>query len=108
MLSRNKTKIAGHVSGYRQLIARGHKKGLRVIGSTNSPFENSFLDSVTFFTREKESVRQKVNSWMLTSGEFDDHPTRILPAFDSGDHIHPNDAGYVASGNAVPPSLFKM
>jgi lysophospholipase L1-like esterase len=42
------------IAGYRQLIARAPKKGIRVIGTTNPPFENSFLDSpkVTFFTRK--------------------------------------------------------
>jgi lysophospholipase L1-like esterase len=34
------------------------------------------------------------------------HPVRILPAYDSGDHLHPNDAGYVATANAVPLALF--
>jgi lysophospholipase L1-like esterase len=114
------------ISGYRQLVARAHKKGIRVIGSTNPPFENSFLENraigpekVTFFTPEKESVRQKVNAWILSSGEFDgvidfdrvvrdpSHPTQVLPSYDSGDHLHPNDAGSVASGNAIPLELFQ-
>jgi lysophospholipase L1-like esterase len=108
------------ISGYRQLIARAHKKKIRVIGSTHSPFEESFLAAlkVTFFTPEKEIVRQEVNRWTLSSGEFDgvidfdalvrdpSHPTRLLPAYDSGDHIHPNDAGYAASANAIPLALF--
>jgi len=109
------------ISGYRKLIARAHKKGVRVIGSTNPPFENSFLKDppVTFYTMEKEAVRQKVNDWIRSSGEFDGvvdfdeivrdpaHPTQILPAYDSGDHLHPNNAGYAASGNAIPLNLVK-
>jgi len=109
------------IAGYRQLIARAHAKGVRIIGSTNPAFENSFLKDppVTFYTPEKEAVRQKVNEWIRTSGEFDGvidfdavvrdprHPTQILPAYDSGDHLHPNNAGYAASGNAVPLSLFQ-
>ena len=111
------------ISGYRQLIARAHKKGVRVIGTTNPPFEESFLENskgskITFFTPEKESVRQKVNTWILSSKEFDatvdfdavvrdpSHPARILPAYDSGDHLHPNDAGYIATANAISLSLF--
>jgi lysophospholipase L1-like esterase len=35
------------------------------------------------------------------------HPTRFLPAYDSGDHLHPNDLGYQAMGNAVPLELFR-
>jgi len=111
------------ISGYRQLIARAHKNGIRVIGTTNPPFEESFLENpqngrVTFFTLDKESVRQKVNAWILNSKEFDaavdfdavvrdpNHPTRILPAYDSGDHLHPNDAGYIATANVIPLALF--
>jgi lysophospholipase L1-like esterase len=109
------------ISGYRRLIARAHRKKIRIIGTTNSPFEDAFLKTppVKFFSAEKEAVREKVNSWILTSGEFDavvdldqvlrdpDHPTRLLPAFDSGDHIHPNDAGNAAEANAMPTSLFE-
>jgi lysophospholipase L1-like esterase len=108
------------IAGYRQIIARAHKKGIRVIATTNAGFEDSFLANpkVTFFTPEKESVRQRVNAWMLSTKEFDgvvdfdavvrdpDHPSRILPAYDSDDHLHPNNAGYIATANAVPLSLF--
>jgi lysophospholipase L1-like esterase len=109
------------ISGYRQLIARAHQKGLRVIGTTNPPFENSAFTkpAVTFYTPERETTRQKVNGWIRGSGEFDavidfdqvlrdpSHPTQLLPAYDSGDHLHPNDAGCAAEGFAVPLSLFK-
>lgn len=113
------------IAGYRQLIARAHEKGLRIIGTTNPPFENAFLDlgspspPITFFNAEKEGVRQKVNQWILQSGEFDgvvdldavlldpSHPTRLLPSYDSGDHLHPNNAGCRAEGEAIPLSLFE-
>jgi lysophospholipase L1-like esterase len=109
------------IAGYRRLIARAHKKGIRIIGSTNPPFENSFLKNppVTFYSPEKEVVRQKVNDWIRNGGEFDGvidfdevvrdpgHRTQLLPAYDSGDHLHPNNAGYAASGQAVPLSLLK-
>lgn len=113
---------ASLISGYRETIARAHKRGIRVIGTTNPAFENSFLKDppTTFYTPEKESVRQKVNAWILSSGEFDavvdfdlilgdhSHPTQLLPAFDSGDHLHPNNAGYAAAGNAMPLALFEV
>jgi hypothetical protein len=63
-------------------------------------------------------VRQEVNSWIRSSGEFDGvidfdavirdpgNPTQILPTFDSGDHLHVNDAGNIAQGNAIPLVLF--
>jgi lysophospholipase L1-like esterase len=108
------------ISGYRQLIARGHRKGVRVIGTTNPPFENSAFPGLVaaFYSSEMETVRQKVNDWIRSSGEFDgavdldailrdpSHPTQLLPAYDSGDHLHPNDAGCIAEGNAFPLALF--
>ena len=109
------------ISGNRQLIARAHKKGIRVIGTTIPPFEhalfrNPFYDR--FYSPEKEKIRQEVNAWIRTAGEFDgvidfdqavrdpNHPTQLLPAFDSGDHLHVNNAGNVAQSNAIPLSLF--
>ena len=109
------------ISGYRQLIARGHRNGVRVIGTTNPPFENSAFEGLVtaFYTSEREATRQKVNDWIRNSGEFDgvvdldavlrdpSHPTQLLPAYDSGDHLHPNNAGCIAEGNAVPLALFE-
>ena len=109
------------ISGYRQLIARAHQKGIRVIGTTNPPFENSAFTepAVTFYTPEREATRQKVNHWILSSAEFDavvdfdlilrdpSHPTQLLPSYDSGDHLHPNDTGCIAEANAIPLLLFE-
>jgi lysophospholipase L1-like esterase len=109
------------IAGNRKLIARAHQHGIRAIGTTIPPFENAifrqpFFDR--FYTPENEKTRQAVNVWIRSSGEFDGvidfdaavrdpaQPTRILPAYDSGDHLHPNDAGDVAEGNAVPLALF--
>jgi lysophospholipase L1-like esterase len=108
-------------SGYRQLIERGHKKGIRVIGSTIPPFEHALFRNPffgNFYTPEKDRVRQEVNAWIRNSGEFDgvidfdkavrdpSHPTQLLPAYDSGDHLHVNDAGNVAQVNAISLALF--
>jgi lysophospholipase L1-like esterase len=109
------------IEGNRQLIARAHKKGLRVIGTTIPPFENALFSSpaINFSTPEKESVRQAVNAWIRRSREFDgvldfdavvrdpNRPTQLLPAYDSGDHLHVNDAGNIAQGNAIPLALFR-
>jgi len=108
------------ISGYRQLITSAHRKNIRVIGTTNPPFENSAFEGLVnaFYTPEREGVRQKVNDWIRSSGEFDDvvdldavlrdpsHPTQLLPAYDSGDHLHPNNAGCIAEGNAFPLEMF--
>jgi lysophospholipase L1-like esterase len=109
------------ISGNRQLIARAQKKRIRVIGTTIPPFEHAlFRDPFydRFYSPEKEKIRQEVNAWIRTAGEFDgvidfdqavrdpNHPTQLLPAFDSGDHLHVNNAGNVAQSKAIPLSLF--
>lgn len=109
------------INGYRQLIARAHKKGIRVIGTTIPAFEHALFRNPLyerFYSPENEKMRQEVNVWIRTAGEFDgvidfdqavrdpNHPTQILPAYDSGDHLHVNDAGNVAQGKAIPLSLF--
>jgi len=102
------------IAAYRQLIHRAHAKGISVIGATLTPFEGA-----AYYSPEKEVVRQAVNNWIRNNDEFDGvidfdrvtrdpaRPTRFLPAYDSGDHLHPNDLGYQAMGNAVPLALFR-
>jgi lysophospholipase L1-like esterase len=108
------------IAGYRQLIARAHKKNIKIIGTTNPAFENSGFEGfvTAFYTAEREATRQKVNDWILHSGAFDaavdldgvlrdpSRPTQILPAYDSGDHLHPNNAGCAVEANAFPLTLF--
>ncbi|MBY8850597.1 SGNH/GDSL hydrolase family protein [Saccharothrix longispora] len=104
------------IDAHRQLIARAHAQGLRVHGGTITPFKG---DSFGFFSPENEAARQTVNRWIRTSGEHDGvidfdravrdprDPERLLAAYDSGDHLHPNDAGMAAMANAVPLRLFR-
>ena len=110
------------ISGYRQLIARAHEKGIQVIGSTIPPFEGATFNGrpMAFYTPEKEAVRQGVNAWIRNGGAFDavvdfdaalrdpSRPTRLLPSYDAGDHLHANDAGYVAKVDAIPLALFRQ
>jgi lysophospholipase L1-like esterase len=105
------------IAGYRQLIARAHEKGIAVYGATMTPFEGTIFPR--FYTPAKEQVRQAVNNWIRSSKEFDGvidfdralrdpaHPARVLPAYDSGDHLHPNDLGMQALANAIPLQLFR-
>jgi lysophospholipase L1-like esterase len=110
------------IAGYRQLISRAHRAGIRIFITTIPPFENarySGKKTLVVYTPGKESVRSEVNEWIRGTHEFDalidfdavlrdpQHPTRLLPQFDSGDHLHSNDAGYAATANAVPPELFR-
>lgn len=108
------------IAANRRLLERAHKKGVKVIITTLPPCEGAFFRSpfISFCTPQNEKVRDEVNTWVRNTKEFDgmidfdqpvrdpSHPTRILPEYDSGDHLHPNDAGYVATGDAVPLTLF--
>jgi lysophospholipase L1-like esterase len=103
------------VAGYLQLIARARERGLTVIGATITPFHQ---DDFGFDTPENQEARRRVNAWIRGAGAFDAvvdfdaavrdpaRPERMLPAFDSGDGLHPNDAGMRALARAVPLSLF--
>jgi len=105
------------IAGLQQFIERAHEKGVLAYGCTLTPFEDSLI-APGFYTPEKEAKREKINRWIRTSGAYDavidfdkvvrdpTHPARILPAFDSGDHTHPNDAGYKTMGQAIDLSLF--
>lgn len=102
------------IEGYKKIINQAHTSGVRVIAGTIPPFKGYPTWSV-----KKEKVRQKVNHWILTSGAFDGtvdfskvlvasgNLEELNPSYDSGDHLHPNNAGYKAMGNAVNLSLFK-
>ncbi|MGW4111445.1 SGNH/GDSL hydrolase family protein [Actinosynnema sp. NPDC004786] len=104
------------IGAHRQLIARAHAQGLRIHGGTITPFRD---DTLGFHSPENEAARQAVNHWIRTGGEYDGvidfdravrdpkQPDRLNPAYDSGDHLHPNDAGMAAMAAAVPLRLFK-
>jgi len=109
------------IAGYKQMIERAHLRSIKVIGSPLTPFENALAGGPNqgYFTPEKEAKRLAVNNWIRTSGAFDGliefdrvvadpaHPSAIAAAYDSGDHLHPNDAGYKAMGEAVDLKLFQ-
>lgn len=110
------------IAGNRKLIALAHKHGLRAIGTTIPPFERAlFRDPPfnNFYSPAKEKIRQEVNAWIRSTREFDgiidfeaavrdpDRPTQLLPAYDSGDHLHVNNEGNVAQANAIPLALFR-
>jgi lysophospholipase L1-like esterase len=101
------------IAGHQQLIDRARARGLKVIGATLTPFEGA-----GYFTPEGEAKRQALNEWIRTSGAYDgvidfdrvtrdpSAPSRFLPLYDSGDNLHPGDAGYKAMGEAVELRLF--
>ena len=104
------------IQGHRQIIHRAHAMGLRVYGGTLNPVEGYPFPG--FWTAAMEAKRQAVNRWIRTGNAYDAvidfdrvlrdpaHLTRLLPAYDSGDHVHPNDVGYRVMANAIDLSLF--
>jgi lysophospholipase L1-like esterase len=109
------------IAGYRQLIERAHVRSIKAIGSPLTPFENALAESPNrgYFTPDKEAKRVAINNWIRTSGAFDGivdfehvladpaHPSAMARGYDSGDHLHPNDAGYKAMGESVDLKLFQ-
>jgi lysophospholipase L1-like esterase len=103
------------IAAHSQLITRAHAEGLTIYGATILPFKD---DTLGFYSPENEAKRQAVNRWIRGSGEYDGvidfdkamrdpaDPLRLNPAYDSGDHLHPNEAGAAAMAAAVPLRLF--
>ncbi|WP_039636128.1 SGNH/GDSL hydrolase family protein [Streptomyces sp. 769] len=96
------------VAGMREVVQRAHAHGLRVTGSTLTPFGGH-----RGYSHQLNAVRERVNDLIRSGGVYDEvvdfdralrdpaHPLRLLPAYDSGDHLHPSDAGYRAMADAV-------
>ncbi|KMW47819.1 SGNH/GDSL hydrolase family protein [Ralstonia insidiosa] len=107
------------INGYRQIIVRSRQHGIKIMGGTLMPFKGSEVPYPNYWSAQKEATRQAVNHWIRTSGAFDAvvdfdavvrdpaSPQNLLPAFDGGDHLHPNDAGYAAMANAVNLSTLR-
>jgi lysophospholipase L1-like esterase len=103
------------IAAYQPMIVRAHGHGLRAYGATITPYVGSNYYHPGPLSEED---RQSVNQWIRATGHFDavidfdavvrdpQHPERLLPAYDCGDHLHPSPAGYKAMGNAVPLALF--
>ncbi len=107
--------VAQITAGYRQIVARAHAHGIRVIGGTVMPFGGNDYYHPGAAT---EADRLAINAFIRSAGVFDavvdfDHvmrdptqPDRLAAAYDSGDHLHPSEAGYRVMGEAVPLTLF--
>ncbi|PWC18853.1 lipase [Brenneria corticis] len=102
-------------AGYRQLIVQAHRRGVRVIGATLTPFAGALPDTPLddYYHPEKDALRRQVNDWIRGSGAFDAvidfdavlrdaaHPERLERDVDSGDRLHPGDAGNRVMADAV-------
>jgi lysophospholipase L1-like esterase len=103
------------IDGYRTLIDEAHAADVNVIGATLMPDEGN-----GYYTPSAEAIRQSVNQWIRTSGAFNGvidfdqamrdpaNPAALNPAYDSGDHIHPNDAGMKAMADVINLRLLRI
>jgi lysophospholipase L1-like esterase len=102
------------ISGLRQIIERARTHGLKVYGGTLTPYEGAM-----YFSPQGEAKRQAVNDWIRSSGAFDgvidfdaavrdpQHPAKFLPAYQSGDNLHPSNAGYKVMADAIDLSMLR-
>jgi lysophospholipase L1-like esterase len=105
------------IAAMKQMIERAHEHQIKIFGATLTPFGGTTIKG--YYTPEKDEKRKRVNEWMRTSGAFDGvidfekavadpaNPDGMLPAYDSGDHLHPSDAGYKAMADAIDLALFQ-
>lgn len=97
-----------------QIAARAHARGMKIVGTTFTPFGGA-----GYYSAAGETMRQKVNAFVRSGKGFDGvidfdavmkdpaHPEVLLSKFDSGDHLHPNDDGYKAMAGAIDLKLFE-
>ena len=102
------------IAAYRQIVARAHAHGIKVYGATILPYKGA-----GYWSEAGEAVRQTVNRWIRTPGNFDavidldravadkTDPLTMAAAYDIGDHLHPKDAGYKAMAEAIDLKLFR-
>lgn len=106
-------------AGYRALATRAHARGLRILGATLPPFAGALpgtpLDD--YYAADKDALRRQLNAWLRTDSPFDAvidldaalrdpaAPSRMAADYDSGDHLHPGDAGNRAMAKAVDLQL---
>jgi lysophospholipase L1-like esterase len=100
---------------FRQLVEQAHARDVRVIAGTVPPFEHALENTPLqgHYSPRKEALRQSLNAWIRGAGAFDavvdfdavlrdpSHPSRLDPLLDSGDHLHPGDAGYRRMADAI-------
>jgi lysophospholipase L1-like esterase len=102
------------IAGYKQLIARAHARGIKVIGSPIGPYKGA-----SYWSEEGEAARQKINDWVVNGGAFDGvvrldtafadptDPRQMRDGYHMGDHLHGSDAGLKAVGESIDLKLFK-
>jgi lysophospholipase L1-like esterase len=101
-------------AAYKQIVARAHEKGIKVIGSPIGPYMGA-----AYWSEDGEAARQKINDWIVNSGTFDGivrfdtafadpaEPRQMRDGYHMGDHLHGSDAGLKAVGDSIDLTLFR-
>src|SRR5262249_5249138 len=99
------------IAALQQLVIRARTHQLKIYMGTVTPYGNG-SDAV-------EARRQVINNWIRTTREIDGYvdfdsvirdpanPRRMRNDLQSGDQLHPNNAGYEAMGNVVNLAIFQ-
>ena len=102
------------IAAYRQMAARAHEHGIKVIGATLTPYEGA-----AYYNPAGEVMRSTVNEWIRTSGVYDaifdfdavtrdpSNPKHFRSEFNIRDNLHPNDTGYAAMADSIDLSIFR-
>src|SRR6187399_441085 len=102
------------IAGYKQIVARAHEKGIKVIGSPIGPYMGA-----AYWSEEGEAARQTINDWIVNSGTFDGvvrldsafadpaEPRQMREGYHFGDHLHGSPAGLKAVGDSIDLGLFR-
>jgi lysophospholipase L1-like esterase len=110
---RSPVKAADIIKGQHKIVALAHENKLKIFGATLPPF----IGAPFFDAAKADGERLKVNEWIRDGGAFDavidfdavlrdpNDPSRLRPDYDSGDHLHPGDAGYKAMAEAIDLAL---
>jgi lysophospholipase L1-like esterase len=113
-LDQPKITVEQMIAGYKQIIARAHEKGIKVIGSPIGPYKGA-----SYWSEEGEAARQKINDWIVNGGAFDGvvrldtafadpaDPRQMREGYHMGDHLHGSDAGLKAVGDSIDLKLFE-
>ncbi|GAB2314295.1 SGNH/GDSL hydrolase family protein [Stenotrophomonas geniculata] len=102
-------------AGYRALAEQARGRGIRIVGATLAPFAGALPDTPLddYYHPDKDVLRRQLNAWLRTDSPFDAvidldaalrdpaDPSQLAAAYDSGDHLHPGDAGNRAMAEAV-------
>ena len=108
------------ISAFKQISARVHAAGIPIFAATITPFGAPNNTIPPYSSPRREVTRQRVNDWIKSGGAFDAvvdfaqilqnpaGPSQLDPRYNSGDYLHPNDAGYQRLADEFPLSIFSQ